>query len=225
MPDPIRIGLLLPHTDTTLEWDLQRIIGTRCSIHAERLFLENVSVEAEVKMLENETPRAVPFLKPLNPALTVFGCTSAGALYGAVGEKAFTTDLSRRLGCPVVSAFGSVLADLQQARITRLAVFTPYSTPVHAKVADGLRETGMTLAWEDCLGLSDDTDIGRVTPKELLAYFETHAPQAGACEALFLSCTNLRAAETAPELSARLGLPVFSSNLAIIHAIQQTLAL
>ncbi len=224
MPDPIRIGLLLPHTDSTLEWDLQSRLATRCSIHAERLFLENVSVEAEVKMLEYETPRAVPFLKPLTLALTVFGCTSAGALYGVAGEKAFTTDLSRRLGCPVVSAFGSVLADLQQAQIARLALFTPYTAPVHAKVADGLRETGMALVWEDCLGLLDDTDIGRVTPKELLAHFETHAPPAGACDALFLSCTNLRAAEIASELGDRLDLPVFSSNLAIIHAIQRTLA-
>lgn len=224
MPDPIRIGLLVPNTDTTLEWDLQRRFGSRCSLHSERLFLESVSVDAEVKMLEEETPRAVRFLKPITPALTVFGCTSAGALYGVPGEKEFTDDLSRRLGCPVVSAFGSVLADLQGARVTRIALFTPYTGPVHAKVADGLREAGMSIVWEDCLGLLQDTDIGRVTPAEVLGRFERNSPPAGSCDALFLSCTNLRAAEIAPELSARLGLPVFTSNLAIIHTIERTLA-
>lgn len=225
MSDPIRIGLLLPNTDSTVEWDLQRRFASRCSIHPERLFLENVSVDAEMKMLQEETPRAVPFIKPLNPALTVFACTSAGALYGVAGERAFTDDLSKKLGCPVVSAFGSVLADLKMAKVARIALFTPYTAPVHAKVANGLRETGMEVVWEDCLGLLQDTDIGRVTPGELLTRFETHAPPAGSCDALFLSCTNLRAAEIADELRARLGLPVFTSNLAIIHAVERVLGI
>lgn len=225
MWDPIRIGLLLPNTDSTVEWDLQRRFGTRCSIHPERLFLENVSVDAEMKMLQEETPRAVASIKPLNPALTVFACTSAGALYGVAGERAFTNDLSEKLGCPVVSAFGSVLADLQEAHVARLALFTPYTAPVHAKVAEGLTDAGITIVWQDNLGLLQDTDIGRVTPSELLAHLKSHPPPAGSCDALFLSCTNLRAAEIAQELRARLGLPVYSSNLAIIHAVERTLGI
>lgn len=223
MTNPTRLALLLPHTDTTLEWDLQRAFNGRCSIHAERLYLENVTVQAEAKMVEEETPRAVPFIKPLHPAVTIFGCTSAGALYGVEGERAFTRRLADELGCPVVSAFGSVLAALAEDGIRRLALFTPYTEAVHGTIAAGLRETGIDLVWQDYLGLLYDTDIGRVTPGQLLARFESSAPPPRECDALFLSCTNLRVAEIAPELSRRVGLPVLSSNLSIIRAVERQL--
>ena len=218
---PPRIGLLVPNTDTSLEWDLQRAFGGRCSIHTERIYLENVTVEAEVKMVEEETPRALEYLRPLAPEVIVFGCTSAGALYGVEGEAAFTRSLGESLGCPSISAFGSVLAHLRRLDIKRLSLFTPYTAEVHKKVADSIREAGITIGWEDHLGLVRDEDIGNLEPS-LIAERLSQAPTgADRADAVFASCTNLRVDEISAELTERLGQPVFGSNTAIIAGLRE----
>lgn len=218
---PPRIGLLVPNTDTSLEWDLQRAFGGRCSIHTERIYLENVTVEAELKMVEEETPRALEYLRPIQPEVIVFGCTSAGALYGVDGEAAFTRGLGESLGCPSISAFGSVLAHIACLKITRLSLFTPYTAEVHTKVANSIREAGVTIIWEDWLGLVKDEDIGNLDPA-LIAERLGHAPTGDKrADAVFASCTNLRVDEISAGLSGELGQPVFGSNTAIIAGLRE----
>ncbi len=213
-----RIGLLVPHTDTTLEWDLQRALGGQASIHTERIYLDSVTVEAEIRMVEDETPRALEYLRAIQPDVIVFGCTSAGALYGVEGEAAFTRRLGESLGCPAVSAFGSVLTHLGRLDVKRLALFTPYTAEVHAKVAASLREAGVEIVWEDWAGLVRDEDIGNLDPVVIAERLGSASIPAG-CDALFASCTNLRVDEIADSLTAGLGLPVFGSNRAIVTAL------
>ncbi len=213
-----RIGLLVPHTDTTLEWDLQRAFAGQASIHTERIYLDSVSIAAEIRMVEHETPRALEYLRAIQPDVIVFGCTSAGALYGVEGEAAFTHGLGQSLGCPAVSAFGSVLAHLRRLDVKRLALFTPYTTEVHAKVTASIRETGVEIVWEDWAGLERDEDIGNLDPSDIAARLGNAELPAG-CDALFASCTNLRIDEVATSVASTLGLPVFGSNTAIIAAL------
>ena len=211
---PKRIGLLLPHTDTTLEWDLGRLLP-RHSVHAHRLFLRDVSIQAEREMVEEEVPKSVRYLAEIKPDATIFGCTSAGALYGVEGERQFSEGLARELGCPVVSAFGSVLAYLKRHGVARLALFTPYTSEVHNKVAASIVESGIEIVWNDSLGLLLDIDIGRVQPAAIVQRLQ--GAKLPACDAVFLSCTNLRGAEVASELQASFGTRVFSSNMAIVE--------
>ena len=215
---PRRIGLLVPHTDTTLEWDLQRTFAGQASIHTERLFLESVTIEAEIRMVEEETPRALEYLRSIRPDVIVFGCTSAGALYGVEGEAAFTRSLGESLGCPAISAFGSVLAHLQRLAVRRLALFTPYPDSVHTKVAASIRETGVEIVWEDWADLERDEDIGNLDPSDLASRLGA-ANLPDGCDAFFASCTNLRIDEVASSVATALGVPVFGSNTAIITAL------
>jgi maleate isomerase len=43
-------------------------------------------------------------------------------------------------------------------------------------------------------------------------------------DAIFMSCTNLRAVEAITSISARLGVPVISSNSAVARVVQERLA-
>src|SRR5690606_3692605 len=67
-----------------------------------------------------------------------------------------------------------------------------------------------------CLGFDDDRQMARVSPDELAsAAVEAMAPQS---EALFISCTALRAAGVAAKIEAIIGKPVVTSNLATAWA-------
>jgi len=219
-----RVGLIIPHTDTTLEADLQRNLQARgFSIHSARVWLSEVTVDAEEAMLRNEVPRAVAYLRPIRPDIVVFGCTSAGAIRGIEGERAFRAWLASEFDCPIVSAFDSVTRRLLAAGAGRVHVMTPYIRPVHESMLASLRAAGVTLNDAGCMGYDDDVAVGRLTPAEITQFVLDHAQNLVARDRLFLSCTNLRAAECADPIKWCMDCDVTSSNLAILDQIETVL--
>jgi len=211
----MRIGLMTPHNDMTTEWDLQRVHGRAHAIHTARLWLPEVSADAEETMLREEVPRAAAYLDGIGADVVVFGCTSAGAIRGPDGEDRFTAWLAERMGAPVVAAFASVRHVLARSSASTHVV-TPYGQTLHQSVLDSLAAAGIAVRDGGCMGLDDDRDIGRVTPAHLTAFVTDRLGAGTAPERVFISCTNLRAAECAETLEQRLGCPVTSSNLAIL---------
>lgn len=219
-----RIGLILPHTDTTLEHDLQRNLFGRNGIHTERVWLDTVTVEAEEAMLRDEVPRAAEYLRPIRPDITVFGCTSAGALRGVDGEDAFVEWLETTLDCPVVSAFGSVRRYLVNARgQPNVWVVSPYVRAVHETMLRSLASSGLAMRDGGCMGIDNDIDVGNLAPPEIERFVLGRDIAPAVRDCLFLSCTNLRAAECAQSLSRQLGCHVTSSNLAILDTLRRIL--
>jgi maleate isomerase len=211
----MRIGLMTPHNDMTTEWDLQRVHAGTHVVHTQRLWLPEVSAAAEETMLREEVPRAAAYLDGVGADVVVFGCTSAGAIRGPEGEERFTAWLAERMGAPVVSAFASVRRVLARSA-GPVSIVTPYSTPLHTSVLDSFAAAGVSIRDGGCMGLDDDRRIGRVTPAQLIAFATERLASGPKPERVFISCTNLRAAECAETLERRLGCPVTSSNLAIL---------
>ena len=217
-----RVALIVPNTDTTLERDLQRNLGGAHGVHSERVWLEAVTVEAEEAMLRDEVPRAAEYLRPIRPDVAVFGCTSAGALRGTDGEAAFVDWLAGRLDCPVVSAFGSVRRQLQATFDTGdVWLVTPYVRAVHETMLHGLAGSGLSVRDGGCMGIASDIDVGDIEPDDIADFVLGRDIAPGSDDGVFLSCTNLRAAECADDLTRALGCRVTSSNLAILDALQR----
>lgn len=219
----MRIGLMTPHNDMTTEWDLQRVHAGTHVVHTHRLWLPEVSAAAERTMLDDEVPRAAAYLDGLGLDVLVFACTSAGAILGPEGEERFTAWLAERMGVPVVSAYASVRNVLMRAP-GPVSVLTPYSEALHRSVLDSFAAAGVSIRDGGSMGLDDDRQIGRVTPEQLIAFVTERLATGPKPERVFISCTNLRAAECAATLERRLGCPVTSSNLAILDNLQPHLA-
>lgn len=217
----MRIGLVIPHTDTTLESDLQRTFAGQASVHTARAFLAEVSDAAEARMLDEAVPAAARLLAAVRPDLLVFGCTSAGALRGADGDRALAADLEAEAGCPVVSAFSAVLAALDRRVVGPVALFSPYTEGVQATMRCALEAAGLPVVEGGAMGLADDTEIGRIAPESVHAFVAGAAPRMAEAAGILISCTNLRAAECAAALEAELERPVVTSNTAILDAIRR----
>ena len=85
------------------------------------------------------------------------------------------------------------------------------TAPVAARFADaGLTVTGLGSFVE-----SSDLVVARISPVSIAAGVRSIVQQ-GDCDAVFVSCTSLRVLDIAPELEAELGVPVVSSNIALI---------
>jgi len=77
---PLRIGLIVPSSNTVMEPDFHRQIGRTAIVSTTRIFLEDVTREEELRMLDNDLPNAAELIRTTAPDVVIFGCTSAGAL-------------------------------------------------------------------------------------------------------------------------------------------------
>lgn len=219
--EQIRIGLLIPHTDTTLEYDLKRELPSHCSIHTERMWLDNVTIESEKKMIEKELPRALTYLKAIDVDVVIFGCTSAGSIYGLEGDRRVKMKMSDELNCPSISAYSAVHHALNERDAHEVAVVTPYIESVTKSVVKGLENENFTIPFFKGMGMENDIDIGKTKPEEILDFIHMHHENIENVDTLFISCTNLRALECQRTIESEYHVNVITSNGAIIREIKR----
>ena len=214
----LRIGLIVPSSNTVMEPDFHRHSRQSGLVSTTRIFLENVTREAEIEMLEKELPRAVRLIRTTAPDVVVFGCTSAGALATLSHDDGIARMIEQETGARAVTVLRAVLTQLRLVRPQRVAVFTPYIPDLTAGVARCISEDGHTVVKAAGMGITKNLDIGRVTPEEIIRFVESQMAGLDA-DCLFLSCTNWRAIEAIGPLKEKLGLPVISSNQATIDVL------
>lgn len=213
------VGLIIPASNTVMEGDLHRALDGQASVHTARMALDDVTAEAEGRMLDEEAVPAAGRLAQTRPDVVVFGCTSAGALRGAAYDEELLRRLAEAASAPVLGVMASVLAQLYGHRA--VALFTPYVPELTARVAGELEAAGIPVVTECGLGLSDNAAIGALTPERIVEAVG-EMDLAGA-DALLCSCTNLRAVDALDALSEATGLPVYSSNQAVLADVRKAL--
>lgn len=215
-----RIALLIPHTDTVLEADLQRELGGRWIIHTTRLWLDSVGEEAEKRMVDIALHDGIRTLEGITSFdHAIFGCTSASVVYGRTGMDHIERLLSDRFRCPGISAFGAAMGEISAHGASSIALLTPYTAEVNCFMEHSIKQFGVKTIYANGLNLSKDTEIAQIQPESILSFAINCRDRLSKAELLFLSCTNLRALEIREELENLLGIPVVTSNYSIIQYI------
>jgi maleate isomerase len=219
---PTRVGLLLPSTNSIMEPDLWSAFWPHASVHTSRLPLDDVTAEAERRMLA-AAPAEAAALAPLQLRLTVFGCTSAGAILGRAAENTLMAELEQLSGAPVISVLGAVTEVLGELGARSVSIFTPYIAELSAAVANSLSDEGFLIERVASSNLTDNAAIGHLTKDEVIDDV-TRAMTGTVADAIFISCTNLRAMSAAADIERALGKPVVTSNGAVVHVARRRLA-
>jgi maleate isomerase len=217
---PLRVGLIVPSSNTVMEPDLHRHIGTSAIVSTTRILLEDVTREAEIRMLEEDLPQAVKRIGTAAPDVIVFGCTSAGALGKLSHDDAIARMIEETTGAKAITVLRSVLVRLAAIHPHKIAVFTPYIEDLTGSIARSLAEAGFPVIKAVGMGIKANLEIGRVTPEEILRFVESQLSGIDP-DCLFLSCTNWRAIETVECLQKKLGIPIVTSNQAAIEIVEQ----
>jgi maleate isomerase len=139
-----------------------------------------------------------------------YSCTAASVV---MGEAAVRDAIqAAKPGVPVVTPTAASVAGLRALGARRISLLTPYTVNTTRPMVDYFARAGFEIASATCLGFEDDREMARITPRSLseLAQSAT-APDA---DALFISCTAVRAALAAAEIERAIARPLVSSNLA-----------
>jgi maleate isomerase len=219
----IRVGLLVPSSNTVMEVDFYRRLPEDTTLHTARMFMKDTTPEGESVMLDEYT---MPAARALATALThvvVFGCTSAGALRGNAYDRELCAKIGEETGAEVVSVIASVHEALDRRGGTRVGVITPYVDALNEKIQESVEASGdVKVAGIFGLGIDDNFAIASVEPTVIAAF--AREKLAGLdIDLVFVSCTNFRAMDALPMLEQAFELPVVTSNLAAFEAVSRAL--
>ncbi|WP_292931880.1 aspartate/glutamate racemase family protein [Noviherbaspirillum sp.] len=217
---PLRVALLVPSSNTVMENDLHAALPKRdFTVHADRMYLVECTRDAERRMIEQFAPQAAGDLGTLNPDLLVFGCTSAGSLFGLDYDAKVCRELGERAGCLGLGVISAVAEALERQGARRLAVITPYNEDLTQSVASAVAD-GREIVCAYGMGIEDNVALADPTPEEIVA-FARERLAGKSFDGIFVSCTNFRAYEARRALAEAFGVPVVTSNSAVIDAIQR----
>lgn len=219
-----RVGLLVPSSNTMMEGDFTRGLPAGASLHTARMYLENTTVEGENRMLDEHTMGPARDLGTAKPDVVVFGCTSAGALRGNDYDAELCERISEVAKAPVVSTIRSVRDALTASGARRVGVVTPYVDELNERIKASVEADGIEVVRIAGLGMTDNFAIAMVPESEIVE-FAASALAGLDIDLVFASCTNFGAMQARPAISKRLGLPVVTSNQAVLEAAIERLGL
>ena len=214
-----RIALIIPHTDITLESDLQMNLPDNYIIHTQRILLEEVSEKAEKKMVDVELPKSIDYLKGITEFhAAIFGCTSASAVYGVEGLNRITNLLEKSFNCKATSAFGAVINEIRKKGKERVSLISPYTDNVNSFMIKSLSDFGIDVTYSKGLGINDDLEISKTDPDEIFKFIKRNKEEIqGNSDICLISCTNFRVVEVIDEISNLLDMDIVTSNHSILQ--------
>ncbi len=222
--DGPRIGLLALVTDPTSERDCRRLVtDAEAAFYVNRVPYANPLNEANLRAMQPHLETAAQGILPGERLdALVFACTSASALIGDDTVRA--TLETARPGVATVTPTAGAAAGFRALGIERIAVLAPYSHAVSTALAEYFDAAlGVSVTTLQYLGYDDDRAIARIPTDWLVDTATTLAASDPDAEALFVSCTALRAAQIVPRLEAATGKAVVTSNQAMIwHSLRLT---
>lgn len=214
--EPLRapqIGLVVLQSDESLEPDFRRLLPRGAELLVSRVPSgDEVTPESLAEMEAHLTGAAALFPRSARFAAVGYGCSSGTAQIGAA-------EVARRMaaGCvmeAVTEPVSALVAACHALGIARLALLSPYMATVSERLREVLATEGIATPIFGSFEVAEEARVARIDGASIRVASEALLAEGGA-EALFLSCTNLRALDVIPELEARLGLPVLSSNLVL----------
>jgi len=227
-----RIGLVVLENDQTVEAELRGLWPDGVTAFVTRIPMEDQVTPETLLAMEERIPAAAGLLPSTFGFDAIgYGCTSAATL---IGEDVVNAAIRRaHPEVPNTNPMAAAVAAMGALGAVRIGVVTPYSAEVTAGIVGHLTRKGLAVAVVGSFLEESDSVVARITEESVAAAViqlvasdqaraepvrETGAARAGGgaggLDAVFVSCTSLRALGIVEDLEADLGIPVVSSNLA-----------
>ena len=208
------IGLVVLATDQTLEYEFRALLSQPGVAFYEGRLLNDNDITPE--SLRAIGPRIAPCVDLILPGVPLdvvaFGCTSATMV---LGEAAVFAEIRKsRPGIACTTPVTAAIAALEALGARRIALLTPYAPEINASLAAYFMERGVNVVVTATFDRRDDREAARISVASISAAVEQIAT-AGDVDAVFVSCTSLRVAQSIAALEERLGISVTSSNHAM----------
>ena len=174
MTPPLKIGLMVPINNTTMEGELTAWLpaGTQCKTLRIPRGKGMLTADSIPAYKANALELAKQF-RAEGIDILAYGCTAASFIAGPAAETALTQELMDATGTPVVTTARAMVQALQDAHAQDIAVVTPYQDAVNNQIKAFLTDGGIRVRAFDSLYARDVDALGRIRADEVLRTVST----------------------------------------------------
>lgn len=212
-----RIGVIVLQSDQTIEHEFAQLFRKEGQKKGTALYHARIPNAMEVspanlRDMKADLPVAAGLLAPsFGFDAIAYCCTSGATLIGEETVAELVTAIHPET--KVTNPMSAAKAALTALDATRIALLTPYPASVTREMQENFQAAGFTMSAVASFDQNDDPTVARITPQSILdAVLQVGATD---CDAVFVSCTSLRALGIIEQAEAQLGKPVIASNQAL----------
>ena len=204
-----RLGVMVPSSNVTMEYELYKMAPEGVTIHFTRIPQTEDTEEQLVAMI-NYVPQAAQLLAHARVDAIAFGCTSGSFIKGTGYDREIIKRIEENTGVPATTTTTAVLEALKLMEMRKISVGAPYTDPIMQKLKKLLEDNGFKVIKMKGLGLiKGEGDLPLDVTYKLAR--EIDSPES---DGIFISCTDFKTVEILEILEEDLGKPVVSSNQA-----------
>lgn len=208
------LGVIVLETDETLEPEFARMMD----LDGVALYHSRIAMVPDIRpqtlgRMQGDLPASARLLPAsLDFDVIGYGCTSGAAVIGSpnVARAVQSVFPDARVTDPLAA----ITAATQALGARRLGFVTPYLPEVSRRIRLVLEQAGFEITAFGSFEESDDRVVARIT-EAAIADAAVRVVNRSSCDAIVISCTNLRCLRIIPRIEARTGIPVISSNQAL----------
>jgi len=237
MRKSIRIGQIVPSSNTTMETEIPAIFAARqrmlpddgpFTFHSSRMRMKKV-VKEELEAMDRDSLRCAAELADAAVDVVGYACLvaimSMGKGYHRESEsrlRQVMKDEGRE--APVITSAGALVGELKLAGVRRVSVITPYVQPLTDLVVGYIQHEGIEVIDSIALCIPDNLEVGRRDPHALATDLERLNTQ-GADAVVLSACVQMPSLAAIPRVEDKLGLPVTSASICTARSMMRALGL
>lgn len=232
----MRIGQIVPSSNTTMETEIPAILrgresvisGDRFTFHSSRMRMKKVTKE-ELAAMDRDSLRCAAELADAEVDVVGYAClvaimsmgrgyhvTSQAALHARMAEEGHTA--------PVITSAGALIDELKLAGIRSVSLVTPYMPALTELVVDYIRDQGINVIDSIALAIPDNLEVGRRDPMALLQDVERLNTD-GADLVVLSACVQMPSLAAILRVEDKLGMPVTSAAVCTTKSMLRALNL
>jgi len=202
-----------------MERELPRILPDGVTMHCNRLSRPNPTLTVDSLLaMKASIPRAVRDLMQMEPEVIIYGCTSGSFLGPDGSEEKIASEIEALSGVPAITTAQAVCMALHEMKATTVYMITPYPEALNIEEARFLEERGIRVPSWDAFPCTTSKEIRQLTSDDVAELVLSHQKEIQACDAVFISCTQLVSVDRIDSMEEALRKPVISSNQASLWA-------
>lgn len=222
-PRTLRIGQIVPSSNTTMETEIPAILRAReaiaperFSFHSSRMRMKHVTKD-ELAAMDADSDRCALELSDAAVDVLGYACLvaimSMGKGYHRVSEERLhARTVENGHPAPVITSAGALVEGLQALGAKRVSILTPYMKPLTQLVIDYIENEGIEVVDSISLEIPDNLAVGRrdpLAPVEITKKLNTNVDVIVAS-----ACVQMPSLGSIQLIEDRVGLPVISSSVA-----------
>ena len=221
---PIRIGQIVPSSNTTMETEIPAMLRAREAVaperftfHSSRMRMKKV-VKEELEAMDRDSDRCALELSDARVDVLGYACLVAIMSMGKGYHRLSQQRLSKvtednGAPAPIVTSAGALIEGLHALGMKRIAVVCPYMKPLTRLVVEYIESEGVEVKDFVALEIPDNLAVAAQDPAELLQIYK-QLDRRGVDGIVLSACVQMQSLPSIAKVQAESGIPTLSAAVA-----------